>query len=174
MYIANLIWIFLAPVGIAYAVIRYMPILHRWAYKWKMEAYFDRRSIRDRLQIEYEKKESSKLETLAKIKKEQAKSGREIQESQKNIEKSMTDGEKWDVEFEGIQNSQNVNTLSEIVNAIYANGGSMWSGPGIKISKKALAFADSNGLISISDNKIAPTEKGRFFIKKYLEKSGLA
>ena len=114
----------------------------------------------------YEKGETARLKEEVVEKKQQ-------QVQKKAIEKAKTEDEKWDDEFLENEKVLDESGFSILLTIIYDKTGHItdpMSGRLI-VSKTAVAFADSFGLIQFNDprNRITLTEKGKYFSKKFLK-----
>lgn len=159
--------------------ILYLPKLQKWALGRYLNSSFDRKKMYATKQREYnewilnsEKKEEETLEAIADVKRKQVK-------QKEAIEKTKTTEEKWKEEFDNIKLLSFFSQFSQLTDAVYKHGGKVkvWSGAQwvLAVQPDVLAFADSIGLITINakdadSQQIAFTEKGKYFVSKYIEK----
>jgi hypothetical protein len=158
------------PAISTYFIVWWLPILSNWAHKKHTVFYYKRKFIVDDARIKYETQEKDNLISISTIKKEQA-------EVKKEIEENTSEEDKWAAEFELIKSHPIFSRFREITDLIYSNGGkthkiinNAWTRV---ISTDALAFADTRGLIQITNDtsqaiqeKINLTKKGKFFAAK--------
>lgn len=135
------------------------------AYRAERQHEFDKRKIR----LEYDR-ESEKLATARE---EQAAKTRQATEKRVKAEAGIVEANPevlWEEEYAELSQLENHGLyMDDLIKCLYRYSGEA-SVPGTyRISQEALAYADANGLITFnSDNrKLAVTDKGRFFIRKY-------
>jgi hypothetical protein len=109
---------------------------------------------------------------LSKEKSVLVKRGKNV-EVAKRIKSEMTNEERWDEEYQAFKNSNTfLNSMSLMKECLYGNRGIL-SNMTFSMPDDNSAFLDVNGLIKFDDNNqnlIKPTEKGKYFMKKYLDK----
>lgn len=144
------------------------------AYRQEQRHKVDRRRVR----IEEEEKIEAKKEDLAIQTKKTLEAEIETAVVEKKAEKTdPTIG--WQKEYNSFEKSGLINYLSDIAEAVYKHGGrvskyydndlSEWTG--INLPKDGLAVAHTNDLISIKNERIMLTEKGKFFLSQsYFDK----
>mgnify|MGYP001602695669 CR=1 FL=1 len=159
-----------------------MPRLQKWALNKYLISSFERKQMFVRKQGQYnewllsqEKGNEATLEKIVEVKEKQVK-------QKEAIEKTRTKEEKWEEEFENIRHHAVFSDFSQLTTAVYKHGGMVkaWNGNIwlTTVQPDVLAFADSIGLIaitgkSVEEQHISFTEKGKFFVSKYIEKPGI-
>lgn len=149
------------------------PLVTRIYYRksLKNQKALRRIDIEENLQISKEEKKLVKEETdLIKTKSEQEKQKKKVEKETPEI--------LWQKEFEDFKGHPSYINFSQLKNVIYNNSGKThkWNGASYVrlINTDVLATAHTKNLILIngkeySDERIELTEKGRFFMSKYLE-----
>lgn len=139
----------------------------------KVECLFFRQTLRNQYA---EKKERNKQENdflsetqeTLKTKQEVLKTKSENIEIEKKLEKSMTDEEKWDEEYENVKSDLQFNSaMSTLQNVLYKRGG--FAGDE---NSDNIAYLDVNGLSGESEHGnryISGNVKGKYFLKKYMK-----
>lgn len=154
------------PVISTYLIIWWLPMLSNWAHKKHIEFYYERKLIFDKARLEYENKEKKTLISIATLKKEQV-------EVKKEIQKNTLPEDEWLVEFEDFKKNILFKKLKQLKDVLYEYGGKTVVGGERQVNSDILAMAHTKGLILIKESgyqeKIELTEKGKFFLKKYLE-----
>lgn len=166
----------LPPALFTYLTILYLPRLHKWALNKYLESRFERKKIFEEKQREYdkwflkqEKDRSRTLENIASLKEQQV-------ETEKKIQKTMPEEEKWGIEYQEFEKSPIFFKFRQIIETIYKHRGYIESGAVRYAEAGVLAMADARELVSYvegSRNTIELTKKGKFFAKMYLEKHPL-
>lgn len=152
---------------------------------WVIPKYMSERSYKQELEIEYilRKMKVDKEEALNKRERKAVKQQLENLKSEKKAVAERAKLEetpehvKWDTEFDNfIQTKNGADTLREISNTVYAEGGNLgqykgadgWLHTPTGVKPDNLAMADTNDLVSISDKGklLALTEKGKYFVKR--------
>ncbi len=169
----NAAWHIVPPVIFTYLAIVYLPRLHSWAFGIYLKNYFNRKKEYREAELEYEKGKTVILKEEAKEKGEQAK-------QIKIIKTHQTKEDVWDKEFINFTNNKLFSKIQQLINTIYNQSGMTKvynSNRGIYeriIESDFLAIAHAKGLINITGEgnkeKITLTDKGIFFVEKYLEK----
>ncbi len=169
VWLANALWHVLPPAIFTFLSIKYLPMVHKWAFGIYVKNHFERKRMYREADLEYQKEKTVYTKEVAKEKKEQAK--------QKSIiKKSQTQEERWDEEYEDFKKDALFQKFQQIVDVVYTNKGetSTWAGAAYQrlVGADILALAHAKGLVEISnqnsDEKISFTEKGRYFVKRYL------
>lgn len=170
----NLLWHAVPPVIFTYIAIMYLPRLHRWAFEIYLKYHFERKTMFQEQKAEHERK-------MAELTKREADAKKERVEQEQIIEERKTDEERWGKEFRELSAHVLFLQFKQIIDVIYENNGRTvrWSNdhPRRMVNTNVLAFAHSKGLINITSNNddnevIELTDKGRFFVSKYLERKG--
>ncbi len=149
---------------------------------WKFPDWFllkadqldtDYRVEREKIRINGEKeiigKEIAKeVISTKKIQKEITK----VQTANK-LSETLTDEQKWLIEYEEFKKHQLFKEYSQILNCVYKNGGYLQSGT--TVDPDVLAIADVKELVDFmrDENRIALTKKGKIFADKFLETTTL-
>ena len=168
----NFAWHLVPPALFTYFAIVYLPRLNRWAFKIHLTNYFDRKTLFQEHKVVYEKKMANltKQEAVAKI---------ERVAQEKIIEKAKTEEEKWSDEFNELTAHPIFLKFKQIITSVYEHEGRTESFLYDKntriVDTDALAFVHSKSLVNIKTNKsnqeiLEFTDKGKFFVSKYLEK----
>ena len=169
-WLSNLSWHIGPPIFFTFLAIVYLPRLNALAFDIHLNNYFARKNSFRNANLVYEKGETARLKEEVVEKKQQ-------QVQKKAIEKAKTEDEKWDDEFLENEKVLDESGFSILLTIIYDKTGHItdpMSGRLI-VSKTAVAFADSFGLIQFNDprNRITLTEKGKYFSKKFLKNNRL-
>ena len=178
--ILNFSYHVLPPAFLTFLSILYLPKIQKWALEKYLDSSFERKQIFAKKQLGYnnwklslEKEKEETLGKIAEVKQKQVK-------QEKIIRQTTSTEEKWIEEFESIKSHPLFLRFREITNIVYRNGGlthqiinSSWQRI---IQPDILAFADTRGLIDITygsssqtTEKVSFTEKGKFFVARYLE-----
>ncbi|MEK7104953.1 MAG: hypothetical protein AAB868_02850 [Patescibacteria group bacterium] len=172
-WLLNTAWHILPPAIFTYLAIVYLPKVHKWALDKYLESRFERKKIfeHDKWLLDKEKLHSKTLENIISVKEQQSK----IEE---RIEKTMSDEEKWEIEYQDFEKSLSFFKFRQIIETIYKYDGFVVTTedfqPNRHADAGALALVDTWGLISYSGsnrNAIEFTKKGKFFAKIYLNKN---
>lgn len=174
-FIINFAWHTIPPAFFTYLAIVYLPKLHKWALDKYLESVFERKRMfatkkfeDDKWLLDQEKIHSQTLENIASVKEEKLK-------TEERIKKTMTDEEKWELEYQKFEKNPSFYKFKQIIETIYKYDGIIDEGYGVAhhADTGALATADTRELITHSGsnrNTIELTKKGKFFAKMYLEK----
>ena len=168
-WLINLMWHVVPPVGLTFVAILYLPKLHRWAFNVYLGNYFDRKTLFQEHKAEYEKK-------MVKLMKQEANAKQEIRDQERVIEQTKMDIEEiWEREFILLKEHPLFTKINQAIQVIYNNNGRTedWHDKRM-IDSNVLAFLHSKNLVNIksdsNNNEIIEfTDKGRFFVSKYLE-----
>ncbi len=161
--VEHLLFFVVWPLVTTCFIIWIMPFFSSLAHKAHLRFYFDRKNMYDAAALEYENKKSRNLQQLVRIKKEQM-------TNEKEIEKNLTEADLWAAEFNEFARSSIFNKFRQVIRAIYEDNG--YINRQFSIDTSILAVADSRGLIKFITgprSQIEFTEKGKLFVKKYLE-----
>ena len=167
VWFVNTLWHILPPVAFAFLSIKYLPFAHKWAFDIYVENHFERKRVYREANLNYEKDKTENLKEVASEKKKQA--------VQKNIiAKSQTNEEVWGREYEEFKKTTFFDQFSHLKTVIYENAGLLRS----NFSSEMKAYCDTNGIISIKDDKFSNeraslTEKGKYFMKRYINETTL-
>ncbi len=157
----NFFYASIPPVIGTCAIIRLLPYINFWAHRVTDRFYYERKTASDIAKISYEKGLKERLRQLAEIKQGQA-------ESVQEISRSMTEEDRWELEYKEFLSAPKGREFKQIVSTLYKNSGHI---DPQHVNEDVLALVDAFGLISFLNeyrSQIAITEKGRFFMKKYL------
>jgi hypothetical protein len=167
----HVLYFFVFPLISTYIIVWWLPIVNNWVHKKHLSFYYKKKIIIDEAKLEYEKKQEENLKIYSKIKKDQV-------EVKKEINKNISDEEKMLMAFNDFKNMKSYHGLmKQVKDSIYDNNGKVLEHDGINwvqhVSVDNLAIADSKKIINIlgvgSNRRIELTEKGKFFMEKYLE-----
>lgn len=168
--IANFAWHIVPPIAMTYLSVLYLPKLHKWALAKDIENRFERKRMFESKKLEYDRwlldqarKESQTLVDIASEKEQQAKVEKKIQET-------MSDAERWELEYKEFEKIPSFQKFQEVIRTIYEFNGLIVDGYTRHADAETLAMADTWGLISFSSGIIELTEKGKVFAKLYLDK----
>ena len=83
----------------------------------------------------------------------------------------------WDKEYQTFKRSSYYEKFQDIITSLYTHGGHMsegnhWESDYFEVDKNILAYADSHNLVELNKNIISLSDKGKFFVKKYIENQG--
>lgn len=161
----------LFPAISTFVIIWVLPYFNNFAYKTYLKFHYQREAIKDAEKITYERKKEGSLIEISKLKESQV-------DIKRDIEKNTTEEDRWIQEYESIKNKPLFKEMNKLKSVIYEHSGNTYYYNGaagqylLRIPADVLAVADSRGLIRISgvnhDQKIEPTEKGKFFIDRFL------
>lgn len=151
--------ILILPLLSSLLIVYLMPIITCRFYKKSLETDNANRLLKARNDEEFINAQGAKLEAQkGLIKKEQ-----QIEVEKKKLEKSQE--EVWSEEYKEFKSTKYQNDFSKIRECIYENGGYTSGLPSVLI-----AYFNVNDLVeSIASNRIGITEKGKYFLKKYME-----
>jgi hypothetical protein len=149
------------------------------AHKKHVEFYFKRKTIYDDAKLSYEKLQKKNLEEISEIKDKQTKTLKNIesktQEKKKieqRIENILNKDQIYEADYLELISSTAYRYLDKIYDLIYNHNGIIAGAYSKNIDTDALAYAHANNLVEYktsSSNSVVLTEKGRFFLKKYLQ-----
>lgn len=169
----HILYFIILPSISTYFIIWWLPYVSNLAHRKHLQFFYNRKSIFDEIRVEYERNIRTALETISALKEKQA-------EAKKQIERLTTKSEQWEDEFESFKQSPLYEQMNNLKDVLYKHSGmlrvyaNIGGKPELRINADIIAIADSKGLINITgsdiDEKIELTEKGKFFMKKYLEK----
>lgn len=160
--VQHFLWFLIPPLVITYIIIWWLPIVANLVHKRHLRFYFYRKSTYDEEKLVYEERRKQILNQLVGIKEQQI-------ESTKKIQKSLTNEERWEEEYNEFTKSNIFQRFEQIIEAVYKNSGYL---PNSNVDSNMIAGADVRGLTTFQDSsrtQIDLTEKGKFFAKKYLD-----
>lgn len=150
---------------------------------WIAPRYILARSYRRELEDEYDRKKE-KLKKENELEREKKKLAGEqlntvkVQEQVISQQEQLESKEKrtWEKEYETFKESRMFGEFHKIQESVYRHDGKirLTSARGdilFDIRGEVVAYGDTNGLLSLVDGRIALTEKGKYFMKRYLENS---
>jgi hypothetical protein len=162
-WVINVAWHVLPPVLFTYIAIVYLPRLHKWAFEIYLVRYFERKTMFQERKAEYEKK-------MTKLTKQEAVAKKERAEQEKIIERTKTEEEKWDIEYEKFENGNYQVRFQHVLDCIYEHRGITYNSYNGNryLSAEDLSLADSWGLVTYDqkESRITLTDKGKYFAKK--------
>lgn len=169
----HFLYFLLFPCISTYLIVWWLPLLNGLAHRRHIKYYYQRALLADRELLEYEQKKNASLISLSEVKKEQA-------EVKEEIERHTSTADLWHSEFETFKkHTLYPSGMYQLREVVYDNSGKTkrWAGNQYMriIDTGFLALIDTKGLVTIKgvddDEKIELTEKGKFFMLKYLETS---
>ena len=119
-----------------------------------------------------------KLKEAVKIKKEEAKleeeNAKELKAlaEKKQSEKIIEDTDptiKWEKEYQALKRRNNFYQFQQIYDIIYNNGGSVYGNQLYIAAKPLIAYLDNTNIVNFDGSNIELTEKGKYFMKRFLE-----
>ncbi|HCC04956.1 TPA: hypothetical protein DEP58_01455 [Patescibacteria group bacterium] len=181
-FVLNHIILFGVPLIVTYFAIWWLPYMNNLAHERQLKFYFERRSLFDSENTKYQRLKNSKLKEFNEVTKEQTKILKDIvTESEKKLEiEENVAGNiyareaSWDMEYKKLNEYFKQKVLKNISEMVYKYGGKLvdsWNNSTIQTDE--LAYADTNGLLELKKNTsdiYQLTEKGKYFLKKILEK----
>ena len=150
------------PVVMTFILVKYLPLAHKWAYNIYVENHFDRKAKYYSENLKHEKIVATQLEQTVVVKKKQ-------ESSQKELQKLITEEEKWDAEFDEFVETGKINFFQKILSEIYGNRGKIYNLEGTQEGRTAISSSEAFGLINfIGNDRVTAelTEKGKYFSKK--------
>ncbi|MFA6458159.1 MAG: hypothetical protein WCV72_02085 [Patescibacteria group bacterium] len=165
-------WIFMIlfhlvpPFGIALLLIWIFPKFTNKLHNKSLDFHFERQSAFRNKTIEFEKEESKGLKEIKKEVEKQADTQKEISATKTKIKESKTPEQIWDGEFEKLKDNSLFSNFGKLKDCIYRN-----SGYCSESYKDVIPFFHVNEIVEYKKNKentIELTEKGKYFMKKYL------
>ncbi|OGG47999.1 hypothetical protein A3D66_02935 [Candidatus Kaiserbacteria bacterium RIFCSPHIGHO2_02_FULL_50_9] len=179
-FLANDAWHLIPPAIFTWVTIMYLPRVQKWALEKYLESRFERKRMfetkrheHDQWILSLERKKEKTLESIATSKASQA-------EKRKTIKGVTTQEELWEQEFEDFKKNHLYPKIRQVTEVLYNNGGKtqkFQSDYGYQrlIDSNILALVHTKGLVTISGSggseQIALTEKGKFFVSRYLQES---
>lgn len=174
-FIINFVWRIGPPAILTYIAIAYLPHLHKWAFEIYSKNHFERKTIFQRQKAGYEQE-------IAKLTKQEAEAVIERIAQEKIIKAGKTQEEKWNEDLAIFESSEkNIKAFISASRIIYEVTGEFVSGSHTiahayqrYISSDDLSLLDAFEVIEISrgeyGQKMAFTQKGKFFLKKLKER----
>ncbi len=167
----NILWHTLPPVLFTYIAIVYLPRLHKWALGIHLVHHFERKAMFQEHKAEHEK-------NMAKLTRQEAVAKKERVVQEKIIERTKTQEEKWQEDFEQIKRPDLLNGFQSLVGAIYRQGGVLYAHQvegSLSNSSAIMAFAGTNDLIDTEKREsgsplIKLTDKGKYFSRLLSDK----
>lgn len=185
--IANLFWHLAPPAFLTWIAIEFLPQIQRWALKKYLASRLERKKMvfeddkeYNEWRLESERSREETLNKIAKVKKRQVATVKEIEKDSSKLK------EEWEKDYQKFAKSSLFSKFHQLTWVVYSNGGGTFKWDGDRgdfdrtlipaIDTDIFGFADSNGLIikrsGILNNKdeerIELTDKGKFFVSKYL------
>ncbi len=155
------LYFFIPPIIFTFIIIKWVPRLTSWAYNLSVRDDFGRRRAFEVEKLSFERQQKDILSQYLQIKQEK-------NITQEKIELIMTDEERWTAEYEEFKKTPGYINFNGLLVNIYQNEGYVRSGAN-PLDPETYAVVDSLGLIMArTEYQISLTEKGKFFVKKYL------
>lgn len=167
------LFIFGVPIIVTYLAIWQLPKIHQHAHRTYLRFKFDRKK-------EFHIQNVAFQESIAVQKEKEVKAVERKAVAEQKIEGQLSPEEKWGMEFEEFRKHSYFSKFNKILDIIYKHGGQTEPFVGVgrrRITEpEILAFIHSKNLINIKRDKnnyeiIEATDKGKFFIEKYLERN---
>ena len=162
------------PILSTVIIIWILPIFSSYAHSRSTKFYFDRKRIFDVQDKLYKKQET---EDLKKVKRETIKQTHVLEEIVSESKKKQNAEAKvaalWEQEYVGFKETLRSKVLSSVNELIYVYNGKnldVYNRP--TVNSNDIAYAHTSGIIGLtrgSSDTYILTEKGKYFIKKYLE-----
>ncbi|KKW11184.1 MAG: hypothetical protein UY50_C0019G0012 [Parcubacteria group bacterium GW2011_GWA2_49_9] len=181
-WLANFSWHLMPPIIFTYLAIVYLPKLNAWAFDIHLTNHFSRKSAYRVANLAYEKGMEQSMKEVLESKDRQIQTQQKIQKKEKTLQKTLTDKERWEIEYNEFEKHPLFSKFQEILTSVYKHNGVIEYADTLSFRNKEIlslgadikAVADAKKLITITDSdgnvtKIALTDKGRFFAEKYLE-----
>lgn len=154
--------LFILPLLSAYFIVFWLSRIENWFFReTTSHQYAKKREMNQQEQIfleETQKVLKTKVENV---------------EIEKRIETEMSDEEKWDIEYDdAMQDNQFKVKMARLQQVLYKHSGYTSNLLEIPEGSEFLAYFDANGLVTRFKDKtnyVESTEKGRYFMKKYLK-----
>ncbi len=165
VWIVNSLWHILPPVLYTFLATKYLPLANKWAFSIHVKNHFQRKEAYRDANLNYEKGETRKLKEVVQEKQKQA--------VQKGIlAKNQTNEEIWDKEYEELKKTVFFDQFPRLKTMIYESAGLLHG----NLNSSMKAYCDTNGIISIKEDKFSQekaslTEKGRYFMKRYINEA---
>lgn len=171
----NVLWHTMPPVLFTYIAIVYLPRLHKWAFGIHIVHHFERKAMFQEHKAEHEKK-------MAKLTKQEAVAKKERIEQEKIIERTKTQEEKWQEDFQQIKRPDLLNGFQSLVGVIYRRGGVLYAHQveeSLGNASAVMAFAGTNDLIDTEKREsgstlVKLTDKGKYFSRLLSDKGIIA
>jgi len=182
-WFTNFTWHFIPPVILTGLAIKYLPIIHAWAFNIHLTNYFSRKSAFYSADLAYEKGKEQSLKEVSESKDRQIRTQQKIQKKEKTLQKTLTNKEQWEIEYNEFEKHQLFFKFQQIIICIYKFSGKLNPINKSIVDSDIKAIAHTKDLISFLEKKdssmgwayeaINLTDKGKFFADKYLEKNPL-
>ena len=160
----------LPPAALTYVSIVWLPCIANEAYEISRNHYESRFNIDAELKAKRAKKDADRAEEMRDDAKRRADAVTETKQSNETIKKVLTEEEKWDLEFEEIKPTKHYAYFRKLKNCIYEYHGSISNSNYVDYSE-IIPFFHAHNIIEYDDkskSSIDLTEKGKYFMKKYL------
>lgn len=181
-WLVAMTWKVAPPALLTYWAIIYLPRLQKWAFDIylgnrfdRMQMFQDKQHAYDLWLLDLEKKKTQTTRSIATEKKAQV-------EQKKEIEKTKTQEEKWQEEFEQIKRQDLLHGFQGLVGVLYKSGGIMYAHQvedALGHSSGIVAFAGTHNLIDSEredggSTMIRLTDKGKHFSRLLANKGIVA
>lgn len=174
----NLLFLFVGPLFSAYLIVFIIPLVTKKFYKKSLEFEAENINIKTEIEKDTLKKKETRLEVEEKVLNIES----DIEDKKKKAAESQAG--KWNKEFNEFRQSLVFNKMKEFIYVLYEKGGKTYeyndrNGWIRTISSDILATTHSKGLVDIKEagNKSKETfeltEKGKYFVDKYLKNNTL-
>jgi len=92
---------------------------------------------------------------------------------EKKIQKEMTNEDRWNIEYSSVKDTASFQkALIALKECLYQHSGTLDDSYGFRMASDTVAYLDVNDLIEFnknSRNDITATDKGKYFLKKYIQ-----
>lgn len=167
--ILNHSWVFIPPVIITFVIIKWLPILNRIVHKIEVEEYFKRKGAYDTAKTRYNSSRIKELETQVGTKEKEIELVEKISKAEEQINKNLTQEEKWNREFHQFKNTKIYLNFESFLKQVY--GGYNYTQ---NFDSESIAIADAFSLIDIEkDDKVYLSDKGKYFSKLFSQESAV-
>lgn len=160
------LWLFVAALVLTLLMIFIIPrYILVPIYKWEQDDEFEKRKKR----IEMERRTEAEKTRYEKQATEAIRQQTVRFDAQQKLKKAAPE-EIWANEYEALQKMDLYQYFDQMIRCLYRYNGQISTTNGsFRLDRDLLAYADANGLVAFdrAQAMIEPTEKGRYFIKRY-------
>jgi hypothetical protein len=153
------------PLIASYFIVFWLPKITKYYYERALDFEYENKIIKEQKEKKFLIAKGEKLESEKRVLKEE----KEIKEIKS--EKSQED--EWNKEYDEFKKTKYYQAFNEIKECIYEHDGwTEWNNK--KLSADIKAFFDSNKIIEkeeTNNRRIALTEKGKYFMRKYTKET---
>jgi hypothetical protein len=146
------------PIFFTYLIVKYFSEIYNWSHDLAVKNNFKRKGNYDDELLKYER---NKTVNLVNVKEEKVQQNIE----KEKIEKTLSQKEKWDIEYLDFKMTSFFVKFPQISKTIYEDRGDIGYGANRSIDIDILSFATSSGIIIFNQdkNQISFTDKGNYF-----------